>query len=757
MKTNRQFKDLYVGSDYVAPEGFLRKHAAHRLSPNFANWPIEILKVLGEDYGWVTEGVRPATPDIEQLNQETGSGYGGIIVWAQPRQEPAANRPAAQPPEPTGPSIIIPFVVRNFQMSPLDVFIAGQKVLPLTQKRVAEALMATQIFTGVDRSRKMMQDSLGDQLSPPPEAFYGQFGRPYGSGEATVAGGSRYAAAGARTKEAGAISTQDSIILNQLLSTLSDTEMKTFKDTVYGSPATLAQFVRNKNVDILQRLLKARPLTNDDFRNIARWGFKKNVLLFEKESAGRWSVTMYNDLYPEPDLLQGVPERTLLEKFSDVPEVRERLWDSDGFIVTIDHKEVKPVVWEHDAAPETTEIHSPGVWLVVADNKQVEKGFAWDKFCDFDHNPMSYVLWYDGYCFSVQDHVQGERIEDDTWEFTDAALKPGIWGSWLHKHEGDELHPSMPFKVVAVYKSGVHVCVRATDLFGHDVNFILDPGIEKMTNATGILSPDLADALSGRAYLVPASARFVTLGSMRIRLVETAKEMRSAFRDTAIANLNVMRDRTAPATTAVVTCTDAEQGLYRVEGAILQPLIHSNVSDCKKLCAKWMLVMLGCSTEDAETILARAHGLRGGHLYVMALRPMRGEANVRIDKLTDEVIKVSKVLRRDLVKEAAYIKDRNSVDALLSLNFVNPNNLIVFLENLDKFQEVETNLAKLLLMARFGLEAVPENAVANALKNLNVVNESLEMLRGVLGNQMTPEGEMVFDRLPSMTQGSSLE
>jgi hypothetical protein len=143
--------------------------------------------------------------------------------------------------------------------------------------------------------------------------------------------------------------------------------------------------------------------------------------------------------------------------------------------------------------------------------------------------------------------------------------------------------------------------------------------------------------------------------------------------------------------------------------------------------------------------VAHAHDLKGTHLYVMGLRAMKSEANVKLDKVTGDILKVSSGLRRNLIKEAAYIRDRSSVDAMLSLNFVTPNNLIIFLENLQSFRDVEEHLAKLLLMCRFGLEAVPEAAVQNALKNLNVVNEALEMLRGVVGTQMTPDGDEVTE------------
>jgi hypothetical protein len=735
-----EHKSLYVTSRYDGTEAPLEKKAEHRLSPNVANWPVEILKILGEDYAWVTEGVRPATIDLEKVDKETGSGFGGIVVWAAPASEPPPRSSYKVQKVPVGPTVVIPFVVRNFRLSPLDVFVSGKKVSPLTPRRVQQELMATQIFSGVDRSRKGMGDTLSDQLSPPPEAFYGQFGRPYGGGEGQKMGAD---------KRAGAISTQDAYIINQIIPTVSPDEMKTFKDTVYRDPATLAQFVRNKTVDIVQKIVKAKTLGHDDFKNVSRWAMPKNVLLFEKKSPGRWCVTMYNDRYSAPDTIVA-SEAALMEQFKGVAGVNEKIWDTDGFIVTVNHDEVKPVVWHDEMMPDVTQIHSAGVWMVIAGEKHLETGFAWRGFGDYDGRVVPYVLWYDGDCFTVQEHIVGEKLEGHPWTFEEAPLKQGIWGTFLRQEEGGDKLPVTPFKIHAVYTTSQEgswgrVIVRATDLYGHDVTFIVDEGVEKWRSAAGILSADLADGLGARAYFVPKSTPFVTLGSQRIRAAETPKEIRFAFRDTAMSNINAWRDRAHPATTLAVTCVDKDAGHYRVEGNAQENLCGQNACGCDALHAKWTLVMLGCSVADAEKIVAHACELPGKHIYVMNLRAMKEEANVKLDKLNGDILKVSQALRKNLVKESAYIRNRESVDALLSLNFVTPNNLIIYLQNLDTFKEVEEQLAKLLLMCRFGLEAVPEAAVSNALRNLNVVVESLEMLRGVVGSQMSPDGDEAAD------------
>lgn len=771
-------KDLYVQSVYTPSGKAMEKRATHRLSTSFQNWPIEIIKVLGEDYGWVTESVRPATVDIEKVDKENGTGYGAVVVFSAPPRESKTRAPMGKVNGPQGPAILLPFIVRNYQMSPLDVFISGKKVLPLTRKRLQEEMMTASTFGQTDRSRQNSNTPL-TQLSPPADmASYSRFGNtssPEGGMTAMGAAGAVKTGGVPRLsvllpefareieesleKQATLTSTQDSMILQQLVSTVSERERRSFSDSVQSNPAALVQFVRNKNVDVLQRLMKGKGLVADDFKNTTRWGFSKNVLLFEKVSAGRWRVTMYNDFFLNPEVVT-LTERELLTQFSGVGDINEKLWKTNGFVATVDHKEIDPVLWSGSATPETAAISSTGPHLVVMKNHMIEEGFAWKGFQDYDGNRMDYVLWYDGDCWGVQEQVQGEKLSKE-WPFEDGFLKPGTWGTFLVGKEDGERHPVMPFKVIAVYTDRNDypgtTMIRATDMFGHDVNFLVSRGVDKWRSATGIIDPTLAGELGGRAYWVPLEdVTYITLGSQKVEMCEIRREVENGFRDTAVAGVAGLRDLSRPASAVAVTCMDDDGSRFLLEGKVLEPLTRMSGYHESRLKSKWALVMLGCSLEDAEKILDRA--CTDHRVFVMNLRPFRGETNVRIDKATDEVIKISAMMRRDLLKEAAYIRDRKSVDALLSLNFVNPDNLIVFLKNLPQFREVEASLAKLLLMARFGLEAVPESAIENALKNLTVVNEALELLRGVLGNEMSAHGDVEFeDTAVAPNAGTMLE
>lgn len=769
--STKALKDLYVGSDYIPDEKMLRKTASHKLTPNIQNWPIEILKVLGEDYPWVTENVRPATVDLEKVDKEHGSGYGAVVVFSNSPPQKTPGRVDPAPKQPMGPSILLPFTVRNYQMSPLDIFVSGKKVLPLTKKRIEEEMMTSQIFQNVDKSKTPQGGGSLSQLSLPQDAAF-RYGRTTNIGDeagktASVKTASRVSQVVAEVaaeleleKTAGAISTQDSMILSELLPTLDSRSVSSFSDRVSTSPTALAQFTRNKNVDILSRIIKARPITPDDQQNIARWAFPKNVLLFEKISAGRWKVTMMNDHYMVKDEVIAT-ERTLIEQMSGISDIADKLWKTSGFIATVNHKAIQPVVWHDGAVLDTKPVAASGVYLVVMQNKTVEEGFAFESIIDYDGNRLPFKLWYDGDCFGIQERMEGEHLSKE-WTHDEGFLKPGVWGTFLQKEENGETNAVMPFKILAIYadRRGYPetTCIRATDMYGHDVNFLIPRyGDVKWRSAVGTISAELGDPLGSRGYWVSKDTQFVTLGSQRVPIMENAREVAQGMHDTAISSFSTLRTQERPASALAVSAVDGGS-TYRLEGQSMEPVTMVSGGDFTPLRAKWVLVMMGCSIETADAILQKAVANR--RVIVMNLRVPKTEANIRIQPADpsypqpmdpprstaqDEVIKISAILRKDVFKEAAYIRDKKSVDALLSLNFINPDNLIVFLKNLPKFREVEENLAKLLLMARFGLEAVPEQAVENALKNLNLVDESLELLSGVVGNQMSAHGDIEFE------------
>lgn len=81
-----------------------------------------------------------------------------------------------------------------------------------------------------------------------------------------------------------------------------------------------------------------------------------------------------------------------------------------------------------------------------------------------------------------------------------------------------------------------------------------------------------------------------------------------------------------------------------------------------------------------------------------------------------------------IVKIAVQSPTDTSVDAILSLGFMNKNNLQEFIAQVPAYEQVTSDLAKLLLYIRLGIQSVPEQPVRMAMKELTSV---VERLRGI--------------------------
>ena len=102
------------------------------------------------------------------------------------------------------------------------------------------------------------------------------------------------------------------------------------------------------------------------------------------------------------------------------------------------------------------------------------------------------------------------------------------------------------------------------------------------------------------------------------------------------------------------------------------------------------------------------------------------EKTAKIQSLLHEI---SYSLRRDLVKEASVLNDPNTVDTVLSLNFINENSLSNYIEHIEEMRKVVNHLSELLVASRMGLSDIDETAVKNSLDGLEEVIKGLENVK----------------------------
>ena len=102
------------------------------------------------------------------------------------------------------------------------------------------------------------------------------------------------------------------------------------------------------------------------------------------------------------------------------------------------------------------------------------------------------------------------------------------------------------------------------------------------------------------------------------------------------------------------------------------------------------------------------------------------EKTARINNLMKEI---AYSLRKNLVKEASVLNDPNTVDTVLSLNFINEESLANYIENIDEMKKVVSELSKLLVASRMGLSDIDETAAKNAISGLEDVIKGLENIK----------------------------
>ena len=104
------------------------------------------------------------------------------------------------------------------------------------------------------------------------------------------------------------------------------------------------------------------------------------------------------------------------------------------------------------------------------------------------------------------------------------------------------------------------------------------------------------------------------------------------------------------------------------------------------------------------------------------------------DRAPKEAIAVNKYegmkdIARDLTKEAAALGDAGLVDNVLSLQFINKDNVSKYIEFIPQLEKAASNLADMLIGARLGVN-VEEHPIKTAMENVVEVIDDLRLLKG---------------------------
>ena len=650
--------------DSQAKAAFSKLASPIKLSDNVDNWQREVSSEIFKYLPFLSDYTVNVL--IQRANPERGYAYGSAQVTNK-----AENLESGQ-----ATPVVIPIIVADRMLKPLDVFFSGEQAYPLSEERVRECLFDPRTFELSDR--KPTDQGMVDNLYPPTRTNYGQ-----GSGVTTgaAAGGAGFG------KFAG--------LASAIAHTLSEDDRSEFLDKLANDPQLTAAihvnpaFAKAAAAIVCGECVPLRKTAEALVNSI-----KPTVVQFTKLGSGNFRIKWANAGAYAPKEQDFTPSEAQGMAGTEAIQGMQ-----PGQSVTLGTTSANPPL----DAPQAVDIQEFGQYSCrVEETGQESPGWVLPVM-NFDQTPMSLMLFTDGQQYSLQDEIVGVRVGNDINEIP--IGDPQGDGAFVFvKSDGSAVAlPPVTVQNSVTDAQGNHGFICQTP-FGEHVTLHLTPGLM------------VIQKINDGEYAIPDDMFFTPLG----KAIHIAKSPQAAQQ--------VKEARAMPRRGFLAASSKDE---FHLEGVPFEKLARDGRMWLSPSSAEFLLVAAGLTQDTAREKLAEAgHGRKAveieGLNTIIPLDHVHAEATKEAAALLE---KFPYELRRDLVKIASTLEDTETADNILSLNFLNPENLSIFAGYINHLNDTAQKLAEMLTAARMGLKQVDEGALERAMRNLD------EVIRGLKGLQ----------------------
>lgn len=673
-----------------------------KLSDNVREWQQEISALVAEklpnDLDLTT------TVTFQKVDDEKGYAVGSAVAKDQS----------------SGTSIGIPIIVKSWELAPLDLFFKENKVYPLSNDNIAKIFYQSSLGAGLATRKpppNLSDDSMNESRTPPLGGKY-SYSSPLS-------------------------------MISHIGGTLGAKDIELMKVAVEENPNILSAYKRRGTFDTLMKFAAEKPLpTEQDEANLER-----TISTFTVKKDGPNNYRLFCALDEVYDPVMVSTDRQGLKDFLDMRKAE--LWDyeSDPFVQmdryghytltapeTVYGKEVDgPSGHGADMGPHK----NPWVFDPLQDDRIVRtvdkfgrygvkdadgvmaKGWIIPNVVDFDGAAKPIKLFLGKSLSSMQGRIAGIPLNDDS-DVNLVADRPdaGKVGTLVYR-EGKRIFATVPFQVtgVTVFKGIRSLAVN--DYREHQANLILSPNIEGIVPVSDSQRAEMGPLMGpGKNYLVSAKMFFVKMPRMC-----NISEGPDDFKRSAAKHLDLNPVKVAHA-----------NGRYIFRGGALAKYasagskIAFDFNSLPRHEADFLLQSWGLDSEKTaevldmskERIQLEVHHLNfpGTDSHVKTASPERLK-----------IIADMKPPMADLLKVAGNIDDAQSVDSVLSLGFVNNENVSRFAAVKPMLWDISHMLSKLLLASRLGMDDIPEEYVRSALNYVQKIIKGLGRLKMLESHQ----------------------
>lgn len=677
---------------------FEKTAATVRLPDNDKKWAPKILSELHRQVP-AMESFH-ANIILDRVDANKGFGFGYII--AQPK---VMNPLMAQ----TLPKVKIPVVIKNWHLSPLDVFYSQSgKGMPLTEKRIREALLRPDAFDVPTQDKSTHNQDIRNMLTPPWENV-GQFYR----GVNTQVSSGQVKTSSLLERLNGTVEHKDIVKLASWV------KSKEGRAALYGNETiktAMLKALRLETMDSIVKLSSAQTSPVVQFRWIGRNGENKVIIKTASYDAYEPEIEVIdlNDPATRADFMSIGGER-LLEKLAQEDE--QAMVDANQAQV------LTPAEVEID---EFGPVMSFSVFKVITTANEQMTGWVFPYVVSYDMQKVPVQVFSDGTNYGMQTQIAGVHVGSGANLPHEAPQGRGMF----YMHRNGRVFGFAPVEIMGQQQSedGSTLIMCRTLLGGNDLQLQPVQGLR------------IATQMGEGVYGIPADARWLPFkqpvnplvedpaqatqraGAYYLQQIQQAQAQAQAQQEQAQQQGKKGQTKKASLLAQVRMTRD---GSYSVGGAPFEKLAAEQTDFIDLPDVEWLLALAGVDPEYTREKTANL-AITGGYLEIPVFRHVT-PPEYSVEKVAARR-EVTEPLKRFMAKHAATIGDPMVADSLLALNFLSPKNLTMFMSYLPQLDDAQNSLTNLLLSSRLGLQEIPEAACREAMKSLEEVIGGIKML-----------------------------
>jgi len=646
-----------------------------RMTGDTEQWPRVIMHAITQQAPYLAD----YELDVHLTSLDAAQGYGFGFVSVRNNTERSVQELAGDKPV---NYLRVLVIIKDWQLYPFDIYMRNDLAVPLTEKRVREEMHMTETFDGTDIPPP--DKNISADLFPPGynSGFAGQLpGRLSGQG-----------------MNIGKFASGQPTFLMEALALSGSFHEDDLAKVAHAltDPATAWAVQRHDSVGPFLSMVADGAAVE---KTAAPRFDSADVVQIERQHDGTFLLKAASASSFEPAMEVVQADRARSVAGDEVMDL-----EPGQSITAVKHA----TVTEDPVSIEPFLVKEAGLYSVHNERGPGAAAFVHTEVRNLDGRPMpgvklAYALGDSGYSLTPEVHAVA-RMGGDNAEIPARSDAVEGFGFLVNPRTKEA---TVPFEVQGLVSRGGQQLIMVKTAAGKESYLELLPDLE-----------DGPVKLAEAHYAVPTFFRFRKLANTPLAL-QNADGIEKQAR-VGVGYVDVL----------------GSSGHYTLRSPLLDSIQGTHFKMVKEADALLILGAMGVSPEFAKEKLA--HVERHGLTRIEGVHGLTSAEAVGQEK-TASISKLASILdghRTCLVKHALEVDDAVTVDQILGLNFLRPENIRMYVGYLPAMEGAVHKLADLLIATRIGLKPLSEDAVRQALFSLE---EAVQQLK-VLGQTGLSEG-----------------